>query len=60
MQTLKPQQILAVILTATAATLAASQLFNVYQAVCFGIVVAILAYSFILTLEEKKPPTKKF
>ncbi len=60
MQTLKPPQMLAVVLAAALATLAAVQLLNVYQALCLGIVVAIVAYSFILTLEDKKPPTSKF
>ncbi len=57
--TLTAHQILAVVLVATAITLAATYLFNPYQALCLGIVGAIITYSFILTLTEKKPPSNK-
>jgi predicted branched-subunit amino acid permease len=59
MPQLRSKQILAVVLIATAGTLAAIQIFNVYQAVCLGIIAAIFAYGVILSLEEKHPPTHK-
>ncbi len=58
-QKLHPPQILTIFLVATAGTLIAIQLCNVYQAVCFGVVLAIITYSVILTLEDKKPPIKR-
>ena len=56
MPALKSNQILIVVLSATAGFLITKLLFNDYQAICAGIIIAIFVYGLILTLAEKKPP----
>ena len=60
MQILKPHQLLAVFLAATAGTLVMYLMFNIFQALCFGIVVGVFVYAFLLSLEEKKSSKDKF
>ena len=60
MQILKPHQILAVFLSATAGTLIMYLMFNIFQALCFGIVVGVFVYALLLSLEEKKPKKPTF
>lgn len=59
MPILKPNQIVLVIVIAAGGTLLAYQIFNVYQAVCMGIILAILTYSVILSWQERQPPPPK-
>ncbi len=54
-QILKPHQLIAVFLAGTVGTLIAYLICNIYQAICFGIIVGLFAYSFLLSLEEKPP-----
>jgi hypothetical protein len=60
MQTLKPHQLLAIFLATTAGTLLMYLMFNIFQALCFGIVVGIFVYAFLLSLEDKKPKKPTF
>jgi hypothetical protein len=59
MQILKPHQLIAVFIAATIGTLIAYLICNIYQAICFGMIVAVFAYSFILSMEAQKPPDQK-
>lgn len=59
MKNLKPHQLIAVFLAATLGTLIAYLICNIYQAICFGMILGVVAYSFVLSLEEKDPSEKK-
>ena len=59
MKNLRPHQLIAVFLAATLGTLIAYLICNIYQAVCFGMILGVVAYSLILSMEEKDPTEKK-
>ncbi len=53
---IKPHQMMAVFIAAVLGTVFSYLVLNIFQAICIGVVVGILAYAFILSWQEKNTP----